>query len=411
MNGHGRSERVVVTGLGLTTPAGLGVSRNWERITAGDSCAAADPDLEGIRSQLSCRIDGFDATELLGGFAAWRLDRFVQIAIVSTREALADAGWDPESWDGSRVGVVLGNSLGGAATMARQTDAFAAEGPSGVSPMTIPMHMVNMLAGYVAIDCHAGGPNLVTATACASGTTAVGTARDLLRSGACDVVVAGASEAALTRFMVSGLSRMGALSQGNDEPERASRPFDSARDGFVPAEGAGVLVLERERDARARGAHSRAVVAGYGASCDARHITAPDPQARGIRQAVRAALADAGTAASEIEHVNAHGTSTPLNDVTEGKALMSLFPHGPLVNSTKGVIGHPLAAAGAIEAAYAVLAIEHDSVPPTANTTDVDPELDINLVTRRAAEGPVSTAVSTSLGFGGHNAALVLTTP
>jgi 3-oxoacyl-[acyl-carrier-protein] synthase II len=303
---------------------------------------------------------------------------------------------------------VLGNSLGGLACLERQHAALLEGGARKVSPLMIPMHMVNMVAGQVAIDVGAKGPSLVTATACASGTTAIGTARDLLRSGACDVVLAGGTESALTPLAMAGLSRMGALSRRGAEPGRASRPFDAGRDGFVAAEGAGVLVLERQEDARARGARARAVIRGYGSATDAHHATAPDPDGRGIEQALRAALADAGLGASDVDHVNAHGTSTPLNDITEGRALQRALGTRPLITSTKGVTGHALAAAGAIEAAYTALAIEHRSVPPTANLTQLDPRLEVEVVSGTPRSASIEVAVSTSLGFGGHNAALVI---
>jgi 3-oxoacyl-[acyl-carrier-protein] synthase II len=398
-----------ITGIGLVTPAGIGVAENWRTIRSGVSCAAPDESLSGLPVDFNCRVPGFDADALLGGFTARQLERFVQLAIVAARQALADAGWDPAAWDGTRVGVVLGNSLGGVAALERQHSALLDGGARQVSPLTIPMYMVNMVAGYVAIDVGAKGPSQVTATACASGTTAIGAARELLRSGACDVVLAGGTESALGPLAMAGLSRMGALSRRTDRPDAASRPFDADRDGFVAAEGAGVLVLERAADARARGARIRAVVRGYGCATDAHHATAPDPSGSGIERALRAALAEAGLDGSDVDHVNAHGTSTPLGDVTEARMLHRVLGDRPLVTSTKGVTGHALAAAGAIEAAYTALAIEHGSVPPTANLGRLDPQVEIEVVSGAPRAAAIDVAVSTSLGFGGHNAALVLT--
>ncbi|MFD9903154.1 beta-ketoacyl-[acyl-carrier-protein] synthase family protein [Streptomyces sp. NPDC059063] len=409
MHADGGPFGVAITGLGLVTPAGTGVKENWHRLGSGLSSAATDAALKGLPVDFDCRVPEFDAGALLGGFEARQLERFVQLAVVAARGAVDDAGLDPAGWDGARVGVVLGNSLGGARALERQHTALTESGPHRVSPLTIPMYMVNMVAGYVAIDVGAQGPSLVTATACASGTTAVGTARELLRSGVCDIVLAGGTESALTPTVIAGLTKMGALSRNTAAPERASRPFDAERDGFVAAEGAGVLVLERCADARARGAHVRAVVRGYGAATDAHHATAPEPQGRGIEQALRAALTDAGVGPSDVDHVNAHGTSTPMNDVTEGRMLRRVLGTRPAVTSTKGVTGHALAAAGALEAAFTALAIEHGSVPPTANLRRLDPELDIDVVSGAPRDLPVEVAVSTSLGFGGHNAALVLT--
>ncbi|HEV2887763.1 MAG TPA: beta-ketoacyl-[acyl-carrier-protein] synthase family protein [Jatrophihabitans sp.] len=400
---------VAITGLGLVTPAGIGIEENWNRVSSGVSCAVRDEQLRGCPVDFSCRVPGFDADALIGGFASRQLARFVQLAIVAARQAVDDAGWDPRSWDGTRIGVVLGNSLGGVQSFEASQLAMVAGGPRKVSPLMVPMYLANMVAGQVAIDLGARGPSQVTATACASGATAVGIARELLRRGDCDVVVAGGTEAALTPLAVTGLARMGALSGRSEEPGLASRPFDADRDGFVPAEGAGVLILERLEDAAARGARVRAVVRGYGASTDAHHPTAPAPGGEGIEQALRVALADAGLGGSDVDHANAHGTSTPLGDVIEGRMLRRVLGGRALVTSTKGVTGHPLAAAGAIEAAYTALAIQHRSVPPTANLVRLDPELDLDVVHDLPRAAPIEVAVSTSMGFGGHNAALVLT--
>ncbi len=400
---------VAVTGIGLVTPAGIGTAANWAAISAAVPAAATDPALAGAAVDFSCRVPGFDADALLGRSVAWRLDRFAQLAVVAARQAIADAGLDPGSWDGARVGVVLGNSLGGTETVERQHRAFLDEGADAVSPLTIPMSMPNMVAGAVSIDCGACGPSLVTATACASGATAVGTARELLRSGACDVVLAGGTESALTPATMNGLHRMGALSTRAEDPASASRPFDVERDGFVAAEGACVLVLERVEDAAARSVRVRAKVSGYAAASDAHHITAPRPDGAGMARALRGALADARVAPDEVGYVNAHGTSTPLNDATEARVLREVLGDGPAVSSTKGVTGHPLAAAGAIEAAYAVLSLEHGLIPPTANLKNLDPQVALDVVADQARPAGLEVVVSTSLGFGGHNAALVLT--
>ncbi|MET7272063.1 beta-ketoacyl-[acyl-carrier-protein] synthase family protein [Streptomyces flaveolus] len=400
---------VVITGLGLVTPAGVGVEENWARVLSGRSCAARDEALDGLPVDLCCRVPGFDADALLGGRTAWQLDRFVQLAVAAARMAVRDAGCCSDTWDGTRVGVVLGNSLGGPGVLEEQHAVLCEAGSRRVSPLTIPKYLPNMVAGQVAIDCGAQGPSLVTATACASGATAVGLGRDLLRSGTCDIVLAGASESALTPTTLAGLAKMGALSRGKPDAEHASRPFDADRDGFVAAEGAGVLVLERAADARARGASARAAVSGYGAATDAHHATAPHPEGRGIRQALRQALADAGVSPGEVDHVNAHGTSTPMNDLVEGAVLRRVLGERPAVASTKGVTGHALAAAGAIEAAYTALAVERDTVPPTANLERRDPRIDLDVVSGAPRPVGIDVAVSTSLGFGGHNAALVLT--
>jgi 3-oxoacyl-[acyl-carrier-protein] synthase II len=400
---------VAVTGLGLVTPAGIGVDASWAQILSGESAAAKDPNLEGVSVDISCRVPGFDATELLGRKHARRLDRFVQLAIVAAREALADASLDSQTWDGTRVGVVIGCGMGGAATWEEQHRRMLEHGPDRVSAMLIPMLVPNMVAGQLAMEFGAKGPNLVTATACASGATAIGVARDLLRGGACDIVLTGGTEAGLTPLSIAGFAQMGALSHRVDDPASASRPFDSGRDGFVAAEAAGVLVMERPEDAAARGARTRAHLAGYGASADAFHATAPDPEGAGAEAAIRAALADADVAPSEVTHVNAHGTSTPLNDVSEARTIKRVLGDQAVVTSTKGVTGHSLGAAGAIEAAFSVLTVEQGLIPPTANLESQDPEIEIDVVAKAPREAKIEVAISNSFGFGGQNAVLVVT--
>jgi 3-oxoacyl-[acyl-carrier-protein] synthase II len=409
MVGRTRLPDVGITGLGLVTPAGIGAKDNWRRVCSGVSCAATDPTLKGLPVDLTCRVTEFDADILLDPQDAWKLARFVQFAIVAARQALEDAGWHPGTWDGARVGVVLGNSLGDMSTLERQHAILMDSGPRKVSPLLIPMSMVNMVAGYVAIDVGAQGPSLVTATACASGSSAIGVARDLLRAGTCDVVLAGGTESALSPLALTGLARMGALSRGTAGPQSASRPFDTERDGFVAGEGAGVLVMERVEDAKARNAQVRAVVRGYGSASDAHHPTQPEPTGRGVTDALRAALTDAGLGTTDVEHVNAHATSTPIGDVTEGLALQRVLGTRAPVTSTKGVTGHTLAAAGAIEAAFTVLAMENAMVPPTANLCEIDKRLDIDVVSGAPRPATIDVAVNMSLGFGGHNSVLVLT--
>ncbi|KUL55611.1 MULTISPECIES: beta-ketoacyl-[acyl-carrier-protein] synthase family protein [Streptomyces] len=406
--GEGRFD-AAITGLGMVTPAGNGASPTWERLCAAEAtCAGPVAALEGGEVAFGARVPDFDPVAAIGRRKAWRLDRHNQLALAAAAEALADSGLDPATWDGARVGVVLGVGLGGAATWETQHRKLLEHGPESISPMLIPMLVCNMSAGHIAMEYGAMGPNLVTATACSSGTTAIGTARDLLRSGACDVVVTGGTEACVVPSIAGGFARMGALSRHSADPAVASRPFDVHRDGFVLAEGSAVLVLERPEDARARGARVRALVSGYGASADAHNPTAPDPEGRGAELAVRAALRDAGVAPREVAHVNAHGTSTPLNDAAEARLIRRVFPHQPPVTSVKGVLGHTLGAAGAIEAAAAALSLEHSFVPPTANLESQDPEIDLDVVRKEGREGPLSTVVSNSFGFGGQNAVLLL---
>jgi 3-oxoacyl-[acyl-carrier-protein] synthase II len=399
---------VAVTGLGLVTPAGIGVDASWQRVLSGESTASPDEHLTGLAVDFSCRVPGFDPS-VIDRKAARRLDRFVQLAVVAAREAVADAGLDPATWDGARVGVVLGCGMGGAWTWETQHRRMLEQGPERVSAMLIPMLVPNMVAGQLAMDLGALGPNLVTATACASGATAIGTARDLLRSGACDVVLAGGTESGLTPLSIAGFSQMGALSTRTSDPTAASRPFDVDRDGFVAAEAAGVLVLERSADAAARGARVRANLAGYGASADGFHVTAPDPDGGGAERAMRAALDDAGLAASEVDHVNAHGTSTPLNDASEARTIRRVLGDEVAVTSTKGVTGHALGAAGAIEAAFSVLTVQHGVIPPTANLDSQDPQIELDIVSKAPREGRVDVVLSDSFGFGGQNAVLLVT--
>ncbi|MBH5334682.1 beta-ketoacyl-[acyl-carrier-protein] synthase family protein [Streptomyces pactum] len=412
MGGAAAPFGAAVTGIGMVTPAGVGTEAAWERIRAAEGTAAGRvPALDGIPADVGCWIPEFDAAATLGRRKVWRLDRSTQLALAAAAEALADSGLDPATWDDARVGVVLGNGVGGTATWEKNHDVLRERGPEKVSAMLIPMLIVNMSAGYIAMEYGARGPNFVTATACASGTTAVGAARDLLRSGACDVVITGGTESCLTPSIIAGFQQMGVLSNRRDDPAASSRPFDAHRDGFVPAEGAAVLVLERPEDARARGARIRALVSGYGASADAYNATAPDPEGAGAELALRAALRDAGLGPDAVDHVNAHGTSTPLNDLAEARLIRRVLGDRPAVTSVKGVTGHALGAAGAIEAAVTALTVEQGIIPPTANLDSLDPAIELDVVAKAERTGPVEAAVSNSFGFGGQNAVLLMTRP
>lgn len=402
------STPVAITGIGLVTPGGIGAAASWEAVLRGESTATPDPVLEGMDVDFSCRIPDFDANALLGRRAR-KLDRFVQLALVAAREAIVDADLDHETWDGPRVGVVLGCGMGGAPTWEEQHGVLMERGPNRVSPHLIPRMIPNMAAGHIAMDFGAHGPNLATATACASGATAIGYALDLLRVGRCDIVIAGGTEAGITPLSIAGFNNMTALSTRRDDPTAASRPFDAGRDGFVAAEAAGVLVLERVADADARGVRTYAKLAGYGASADGHHVTAPDPQGAGGEMAVRAALADAGLEPGDIDHVNAHGTSTPLNDVSEARMIARVLGDRPAVTSTKGVTGHALGGAGAIEAAFSALSLHHQVIPPTANLDSQDPEIQIDVVSKAPRETKVEAVISDSFGFGGQNAVLAFT--
>ncbi|MFD7565404.1 beta-ketoacyl-[acyl-carrier-protein] synthase family protein [Streptomyces tendae] len=402
---------LAVTGLGLVTAAGLGVDATWEGVLRGRSAGAKDERLAGLPVDIACAVPGLQPARHVDRRSVLIHDRFVQLAIVAAREAVADAGLDPLTWDGARVGVVVGCGLGGVTTWETQHRRLLERGPEAVSALLVPMLVPNMAAGHLAMDLRALGPNLVTATACASGGTALGTAARLLRDGTCDIVVAGGTEAGVSPLMVTGFAQMGALSRRVDDPAAASRPFDADRDGFVIGEGSGMLVLERAADAEARGATVRARLVGHGASADAHHVTAPDPEGAGALRAMEAALAQAGVTGRDIDHVNAHGTSTPLNDAVEAAVLGRLVGDRATVTSAKGVLGHTLGAAGAIEAALTVLSIERSTVPPTANLRRRDPAVDLDVVADAPREQKVELAMSNSFGFGGQNAVLVFASP
>ena len=400
---------VVVTGIGLVTPAGLGVDATWKTVVSGAPTAAPDPRFAeaGIPVTISCRVPTFDPDVEVGRAAGRRLDPFVHFAVLAAREAVEQAGSLP---DADRTGVVLGCGIGGVSSWESAHATFIEKGRA--HPLMIPKLLSNMAAGQLAIEHGLRGPNLTINTACAAGASAIGVARDLLRGGSADCVLAGGVEASLTPLSAASFAQMGALSRRNDET--ASRPFDVDRDGFVMGEGAAVLVLERAEDARARGVTPLAVVAGYGASADAHHQTAPPDDGAGAALAIRRALADAGLGPDDIDHVNAHGTSTPLNDKAESLALRGVLGDAldriP-VTSTKGVTGHMLGAAGAVEAAFAILAIRDGVLPPTANLHRQDPDIALDVVAGRPRDQRVDAVLSDSFGFGGQNAALVLVRP
>lgn len=398
-----------VTGMGLVCPAGLDVASSWDAMLAGVGKAARDPELEGIRVDFSARVPSeFDPVGVLGRQAR-KLERFVLLALVALKEAMASSELDTNAWDPSRVGVVMGCGIGGAPIWDAQHDVLRERGSDRVSPHLIPRLISNMVSGHISMELGSTGPNLVTATACASATTAIGTALDLLRTGRCDVVIAGGAEAAITPLSVAGFDNMTALSRNGADPSKASRPFDKDRDGFVIAEAAGLLVLETPEHAQARGAKTLGKVAGYGASADAFHTTAPHPEGLGAAQAVEAALRDAGLSAQDIQHVNAHGTSTPLNDKAESLMIAQTLGDHVAVTSSKGVTGHSLGAAGAVEAVLTIKAIQEGMVPHTANCDNLDPEVACDVVTGSPRSVEINAALSNSFGFGGQNAVLAFT--
>ncbi|MEV8455997.1 beta-ketoacyl-[acyl-carrier-protein] synthase family protein [Streptomyces sp. NPDC052095] len=399
---------VAVTGLGLVTPAGVDEDTFWDGLCAGVSTARRCEELAGLPVDFGCPVDGVDLDAAIGGRSVWRMARFVKMALLAARRAVADAGLSPDRWDGDRVGVVLGVGVGGVSALVDNVRRLDGGGAEAVSPLLVPMMMPNAAAGEVAIALRACGPSLAPATACASGATALALARDLLLDGRCDVVVAGGADAVLTPLVVSAFAGMGALSRRTGDPAGASRPFAEDRDGFVIGEGAGVLVLERAADALARGGRPRALLTGAGSATDAHHPTAPDPSGGGARKAVTAALSEAGWTPDQVDHINAHGTATPLNDAMEAALIAGLFPHRPSVTAPKGVLGHTLAASGAIEAAACVLTLERGTVPPIANLDAAPEEFGLDCVTGRARPQEVERVLSHSFGFGGHNVVLAL---
>ncbi|MFD5554633.1 beta-ketoacyl-[acyl-carrier-protein] synthase family protein [Streptomyces sp. NPDC127068] len=402
---------VVVSGLGIIGPGGLDAATSWDTLCRGEPTARADASLAGQSAQFSCRTPEFDASALLGAQTARRTDRFTHLGIIAAREAVASAGLDPRAWDDARVGVVSGTSMGGTPSYEAQSARMSHNGSSGVSAMTIPMFLPNMLAGHLSLAFGAHGPSFTVNSACASGATAIGTARDLLRLGVCDIVLAGGAEAAVSRQCAAAFARMNALSTRNQEPSLASRPFDTERDGFVLSEGAAMLVLERADGARARDHRPLARIVGYGASADAHHISAPHPQGAGLERAIRKALADADADCSDVDHISAHATSTPLGDIVEARVISRLFPHQPSVTALKGTLGHSLGAASAVEVAVAILTIANSLIPPTANLRQQDPEVPLDVVTGSARPATVRCALKNAAGYGGQNAVLLIAPP
>ncbi|MBE3587197.1 MAG: beta-ketoacyl-ACP synthase II [Thermoanaerobacteraceae bacterium] len=404
--------RVVVTGLGVISPVGTGVEPFWSNLTAGKSGVGLITrfDASAYSTRFAAEVKDFDPARYIDKKEARRMDRFTQFALAAAGMALEDAGLDLEQVDRDRVGVILGSGIGGIETLEEQHQVLLTRGPGRISPFFIPMMIANMGAGQIAIAYRLRGCNLTTTSACASSAHAVGDAFRVLQRGEADVMITGGSEAPITPLAVAGFCSMKALSTRNDEPEKASRPFDAGRDGFVIAEGAAILILETLEHAVKRGARIYAEVAGYGTSCDAYHITAPDPEGGGAALSMRLALLDAGVAPETVDYINAHGTSTPLGDKLETAAIKQVFgDHAQklAVSSTKSMTGHLLGAAGGLEAVACVLAIDRGVIPPTINYEEPDPECDLDYVPNRSREFPVKTALSNSFGFGGHNATLL----
>ncbi|MCC6499368.1 MAG: beta-ketoacyl-ACP synthase II [Anaerolineales bacterium] len=406
-------KRVVVTGLGCISPVGNTVNETWSALLAGKSGAGPIThfDASKHKTRFAAEVKGFDPVARFGAREARKMDRFTQFAMAATMEALEQAGLKIDESNRDRIGVVIGTGIGGIGTIMEQAAVIQARGVDRVSPFLIPMMISDSAAGMLAIRFGARGPNMSIATACATGSNAIGEAAEMIRRGAADAMIAGGAEGALVPITIAGMNVIGALSTRNDDPERASRPFDKDRDGFLMGEGAGVLVLEALETARARGAAILAEIKGYGTSDDAYHVSAPAENGAGAAISMKLALEDAGLGVNDIQYINAHGTSTYLNDKSETAAIKTVFgetAYSIPVSSTKSMTGHLLGASGAVEAIFSVLAIRTGMIPPTINYQTPDPECDLDYVPNQPRAATLQHVMSNSFGFGGHNATLVI---
>jgi 3-oxoacyl-[acyl-carrier-protein] synthase II len=406
-----RNPKVVITGMGAITPLGNDVETFWSNLCAGKSGVTPITrfDATAYATRIAAEVKDFDPTLWMERKEAKRNDRFVQLAIGAARQAVEAARLDVPNLDADRIGVIVGSGIGGIETFETQHQILLERGPDRVSPFFIPMMISNMASGQVSIALGAKGPNFTTVSACTSSANAIGEALRILQHDDADVVIAGGTEATVTPMAIAGFCSMKAMSTRNDEPTRASRPFDAERDGFVMGEGAAILVLERAEHAAKRGAPILCELAGYGATGDAYHITSPTPDGGGAVRAMRAALKDAGMRPEDVQYINAHGTSTPYNDRTESVAVRTVMGERAkdvMLASTKSMTGHLLGAAGALEAAISTLVITRGVVPPTINYEHPDPECDLDCVPNQARTVHVTGALSNSMGFGGHNGTL-----
>ncbi len=405
--------RVVITGLGCISPLGNDILSLWESVSKGISGVGpiTQFDPSEHKSKIAAEVKDFDAAALFGNREARKMDRYTQFALASAQQALKQANLVIDDQNRDRIGAVIGTGIGGLHTLIEQYHVFQEKGPSRVSPFLVPMMLPDSAGSMIAIHYGLRGPNLAVITACATGNNAIGEATEMIRRGQADVMLAGGSEAAILPVAMAGMSVMGALSTRNDDPQRASRPFDLHRDGFVMGEGAAVLVLEELEFARTRRATILAEVSGYGHTNDAYHVSAPAENGYGAAQCMRLALADAGLEPSQIDYINAHGTSTPLNDKSETAAIRAVFGEQAYrvpISSTKSMSGHLLGASGALEAVICVLALQHQFIPPTINYETPDPECDLDYVPNIGRSARIKHILSNSFGFGGHNASIIL---
>ena len=412
---NSRGPRVVVTGMGVVSPVGNDVPSTWQALLASKSGGARISHFEATEDftvRIAAEVKGFDPTLYLEVKEARRYDRYVQFALAASEQAMREAGLSERSVaDAERFGVVFGSGIGGIATLEENARILAEKGPRRVSPFFIPMFIPDIAAGLISIRFGAQGPNYATVSACASSAHAIGNALRYLQRGDADVMITGGSEATITPLTIAGFASMKAMTTRNDDPEHASRPFDAHRDGFLIGEGAGALVLETLDHAQARGATIHGEIVGYGASGDAYHLTSPAPEGAGAQIAMRLALADAGVSADEVDYVNAHGTSTPMNDTNETAAIKAVLgdaAYGCVVGSTKSMTGHLLGAAGGLEGVITTLVCREGKIPPTINFTDPDPTCDLDYAHDGMRERPVRFALTNSFGFGGHNVCLAI---
>ncbi len=404
--------RVVVTGMSVLSPIGIGLDIFWTNLKTGKSGVGPITrfDTEGYSTRIGAEVKDFNPEDYIEKKEARRMDRFTQFAMAATKMVIEDSRLDLNTVNKDRVGVILGSGIGGIETLEQQHKALLSKGPGRVSPLFIPMMIANMGPAQAAIAHGLRGCNLITTSACASSNNAIGDSLRLLQRGQLDVIITGGTEAPITPLAVAGFCSMRAMSVRNDEPELASRPFDKDRDGFVIGEGAGFMILETLEHARKRGAPIYAEVVGYGSNCDAYHITAPDPEGRGASLAMKLALEDAGIAPEDIDYINAHGTSTPLGDKPETLAIKDVFgshAYKVAISSTKSMTGHLLGAAGGIEAVACIMAMQEGIIPPTINYTNPDPDCDLDYVPNVARKAKVDITMSNSFGFGGHNVTLI----
>lgn len=404
--------RVVVTGIGALTPIGKTAPEFWNGLVSGKSGSRTIEhfDTTDFPTKFAAQIDNYDESEYFDRKEARRMDKVCQYALVAAEEALEDSALNLDEIDKDRVAVIAGTGIGGMVTFYEQSVEFYEHGPRGVSPFFIPMLIPDMVPGQISIKWGFKGPNFCAVSACATGSHNIGLAYDSIRHGQCEIAVSGGSEAPVSKIGVAGFNSMRAMSTRNDSPETASRPFDKNRDGFVLGEGAGMLILEEYEHAKARGARIYAEIAGYGFSADAHHITAPDPDGEGVQLALNRALDAAGITPEDVDHVNMHGTSTPLGDIAETNSLKKVFgdhAYNINFNSTKSMTGHTLGAAGAIESLATLLAIYHGTIPPTINFETPDPDCDLNYTFNEAEVRDVDYALNNAFGFGGHNTTVI----